>query len=184
MKKPLVFTIFIGIILISCGVAPDQREKTAPKSTIIYTNLENTDSLLAAEPVSWVNGNTLVSDRVHSGVQSSRVDQEHEFSIAFQQKLGYISQPTPKNLDITAWIYSEEKSPPGNVVVSINSANYYESYPIAEFFAKGGEWRQFSGSYILPDSLKPSDEIKIYLWNNRKSRLWIDDIRLEFDRME
>ncbi|MBV2247970.1 MAG: hypothetical protein KUL83_12440 [Lentimicrobium sp.] len=180
MKKLWTITIFLGIVLISCGVAPDQRELSAPESTIIYTDLENTDSLLSAGPVSWVNGNTIVSDRAHSGTQSSRVDQENEFSIAFQQKLGYISQKMPKNLDITAWIYSEEKSPAGRMVVSINKVNYYESYPVGDFFAAGGEWRQFSGSFILPDSLKPSEEIKIYLWNNRKSRLWIDDISLKF----
>lgn len=184
MIKPYVFKLFFGIVLISCGVAPDQRENMEVKNTLIYTNLENSDSLLSTEPVAWINGHTLVSDRAHSGTQSSRVDQDNEFSIVYQQKVGYISTPLPKKLDINAWIYAEEEAPHGHMVVNISDAAYYQSYPIAAYFAKGREWRQFSGSFILPDSLKPSDEIKIYLWNNRKSRLWIDDIRLEFGRMD
>ena len=180
----LLFLIFIGITFVSCGTAPDVKEKMALKSTVFFNNLEDTDSLLAAEPVSWENTITVTSEKAHSGNQSSRMDMENEFSVVFVQKLGYISQPLPKTIDFTAWIYAEESEPSGHIVANIRKADYYKSFPIAEYFSVGNEWKKVSASFILPDSLKPADEIKIYLWNNRKSRLWIDDIRLEFNPKE
>jgi hypothetical protein len=67
------------------------------------------------------------------------------------------------------------------MVVSVDDKGYYQSYPIADFFAKGGEWKKVRATYEFPDSLVPSDLIKVYIWNNRESELLVDDISLQFE---
>ncbi|MCO5263919.1 MAG: hypothetical protein M9901_13675 [Lentimicrobium sp.] len=179
--RGLFFMIPAIILLSACGNLPEVNQPEEPQIVEIITDLENPDSLLTAQPLAWKNGSTIREGMAYSGKFASHLDAENEYSFVFEQKLGYVSNLLPARLTYEARVYSEKPAPGGYMVVSIDDKGYYQSYPIADFFARGGDWKKVSSTYELPDSLEPSDLIKVYIWNNRESELLVDDISLQFE---
>ncbi len=177
-----ILSMIPAIVLLSaCGNPPEANQPEKPQTIEISTDLENPDSLLAAQPLAWKNGSTIREGLAFSGKFASHLDAENEYSFVFEQKLGYISTLLPARLTYEAQVYSGKPAPGGYMVVSVDDKGYYQSYPIADFFAKGGEWKKVRATYEFPDSLVPSDLIKVYIWNNRESELLVDDISLQFE---
>lgn len=179
MKIYLYTTVLL--IAISGCISPLTETDKDPEMISFLTNFEQPDSLGAAEPVSWQNLETVVESTAYSGNKASRLDQEVEYSVAFEQKLGYISETSPRQLTVKAMVYSDEAFPTAFVVASIGTADYYRNYPIGEFLPVAGKWEQVNATFTLPDSLKPSDKLKVYLWNKKVSNVWVDDLTLEFE---
>lgn len=163
-----------------CGTYPDPEAEKKPSVTF-STNLENPDSLLSATPLSWKNEGTIKEGHAFSGKYAVQLDHEHEFSLVFEQKLGYVSALQPERLTYEAMVYSDKPAPEGSMVVSIDDKGYYQSFSISDFFASGGEWKKVSATFQLPDTLDPSDLIKVYIWNNKSGELLIDDISIKFE---
>lgn len=169
------------LIAISGCISPLTEKEKGPVSVTFSTDLENPDSLVTAEPISWQNLETVVEDKAYSGKKASRLNQEVEYSVVFEQKFGYISDTTPAQFTYKAMVFSDEPFPEAFIVASIAEVDYYRSYPIAEFLPTANKWEQINATFTLPDSLKPSDKLKVYLWNKKKINIWVDDISLEFE---
>ena len=175
-----LYTLILLMTMASC-ISPLTETDEDPGMVSFSTDLEQPDSLGTAEPISWQNLETVKEGIAYSGNRASRLDQEVEYSIAFEQKFGYIAENSPRQLTYKAMVYSDESLPTAFVVASIAGIDYYRSYPIAEFLPAAGKWEQVNATFTLPDSLKPSDKLKVYLWNRKKSNLWVDDVSLEFE---
>ena len=179
MKIYLYTTVLL--IAISGCISPLTETKKDPATVTFSTDLENPDSLGTAEPISWQNLETVVEGKAYSGKKASRLNQDAEYSVVFEQKFGYISDTTPAQFTYKAMVYSDESFPAAFIVASIAEANYYRSYSIAEFLPTANKWEQINATFTLPDSLKPSDKLKVYLWNKKKINIWVDDISLDFE---
>ena len=179
MKIYLYLTVLL--IAVAGCISPLTEAYTDPAAITFSTDLEQTDSLGMAEPVSWHNLETVVEGRAYSGNKASRLDGQVEYSVVFEQKFGYIAEDSPAQFTFKAMVYSDEPFPVAFVVASIATADYYRSYPIAEFIPKADKWEQVNATFTLPDSLEPSDKLKVYVWNRKKSNLWVDDLSLEFE---
>ncbi len=169
------------LIAIAGCISPLTETNKEPEIISISTDLEQTDSLGKAELASWQNLETVVEGLAFSGNKASQLDREVEFSVVFEQKLGYISEVSPRQLTVKAMVYSDEPFPTAFVVASIATVDYYRNYPIGEFLPVAGKWEQVNVTFTLPDSLKPSDKLKVYLWNKKESNVWVDDLTLEFE---
>lgn len=179
MKIHLYFT---ALLIAAAGcISPLTETDKEPEAVTFSTNLEQADSLGAAEPASWHNLETVAEGKAYSGSKASRLDGSVEYSVVFEQKFGYIAEDKPNQFTYKAMVYAEETFPVAFIVASIAAADYYRSYPIAEFIPEAGKWEQVNATFTLPDSLKPSDKLKVYLWNKNKRNLWVDDLSLEFE---
>ena len=178
--KIYLYLIVLLIAVAGC-ISPLTETDKDPEVITFTTDLEQPDSLGTAEPVSWQNLETVVEGRAYSGTKASRLDGEVEFSVVFEQKFGYIAEIKPAQFTYKAMAYSDEPFPVAFVVASIATADYYRSYPVAEFLPTADKWQQVNATFTLPDSLKPSDKLKVYVWNKKKSNVWVDDISLEFE---
>lgn len=179
MKTYLYITVLL-IVMAGC-ISPLTQTDKGPEMVTFSTDLEHPDSLSAAKPASWQNLGTVVEGRAYSGNKASQLDQDVEFSVVFEQKFGYISDSIPVQFTFKAMVYSDEPLPTAYVVASIAGVEFYRNYSIAEFMPTAGKWEQINTTFTLPDSLKPSDKLKVYVWNKRKSKVWIDDLSLEFE---
>jgi len=177
----MVLYIIAGLIFAGGCISPLSETKEDAAKVIISTNLENPDSLLSAEPIAWKNANALHEGLAFSGKTASKLDYENEYSIVFEQKIGYIDHRSPRRFTFEAMMYSPEPLPVGFMVASVSGTEYYRSYPVAEFLPVGEKWEKVRTTFTFPDSLKPSDVLKVYIWNKKQSELLIDDLTLEFD---
>lgn len=175
---PFVIT---GLIFAGGCISPLSETKEDAAKVIISTNLENPDSLLSAEPIAWKNANALHEGLAFSGKTASKLDYENEYSIVFEQKIGYIDHRSPRRFTFQAMMYSPDPLPVGFMVASVSGTEYYRSYPVTEFLPEGKKWEKVRTTFTFPDSLKPSDMLKVYIWNKKQSELLIDDLRLEFE---
>ncbi len=171
----------ISLSIVSSCITPLSDKDKYPEMVIFATYLEHPDSLMSENPNTWNNLQTVVEGRAFSGTKASKLDQSNEFSVVYEQKFGYIAESTPKRVTFNAMIYAMEPFPTGYVVASIGTIDYYRNYPITEFVPTANKWEKVSATFTLPDSLKPSDKLKVYLWNKKKSEFWADDISLEFE---
>ena len=175
--------LYITVLLIAVAgcISPLTEVDKDPEVITFSTDLEQPDSLGTAEPISWQNLESIVEGKAFSGNKASRLDGEVEYSVVFEQKFGYIAESSPGQFTYKAMVFSDEPFPTAFVVASIAETDYYRSYPIAEFLPSAGKWEQVNATFTLPDSLKPSDKLKVYLWNRKKSNVWVDDVSLEFE---
>lgn len=175
LYSTVLLTAFAGCI------SPLNETNKEPATITFSTDLEHPDSLGMAEPVAWQNLETVVEGKAFSGNKASRLDKEVEYSVVFEQKFGYISENNPALLNFKAMVYSDEPLPTAFIVASIADADYYRSFSIAEFLPAAEKWEEVNVTFTLPDSLKPSDKLKVYLWNRKQSNVWMDDLSLEFE---
>lgn len=173
--------ILISFSIVSSCVTPLSEKDKDPEMVIIATDLEQPDSLMAENPNAWNNLQTVVEGRAFSGTKASKLDQNNEFSVVYEQKFGYVAEISPKRFTFNAMVYAAEPFPTGYVVASIGKTEYYRNYSITEFVPTANKWEKVSVTFTFPDSLKPSDKLKVYLWNKKKSEFWADDISLEFE---
>ena len=173
--------ILLSFTFISSCITPLSENDNEPEMVIFSTNLEQPDTLMAEDPITWGNLQTVVEGKAFSGTKACKLDQRNEFSVVFEQKFGYIAEENPKRLTFETMIYSTEPFPTGFIVASIDKIDYYRNYPITEFIPTGNKWEKVRVTFTLPDSLNPSDKLKVYLWNKNKSEFWADDFSLEFE---
>ena len=178
--KIYIYTSILLIVIAGC-ISPLTETDEEQAMVTFSTDLEQPDSAGTAEPVSWQNLETVAEGKAFSGNRASRLNQEVEFSVVFEQKFGYIAESNPNQLTFKAMVYSDEPFPTAFVVASIAEADYYRNYPLAEFLPTADKWEQVNATFTLPDSLKPSDKLKVYVWNRKKSNVWVDDLSLEFE---
>lgn len=179
MKSFSAILIPLCLFFSSC-ITPLSDENKKPEKITIFSDFENPDSLMTAEPVAWKNLSTLAEGGAFSGRMASKLDQQNEFSVVFEQKIGYIAETNPKRFTFQAMVLSPEPFPAAFMVASISGTDFYRSYPISEFLPEAGKWEKVRTSFALPDSLKPADQLKIYIWNRKKSEVLTDDFSFEF----
>ncbi|MBW6489625.1 MAG: hypothetical protein K0B15_00390 [Lentimicrobium sp.] len=179
MKIITLLLIIMGIFFSGC-ITPLSDKNKNTQSIIIFSDFENSDSLQTSEPVVWKNLSSLQEGHAYSGKIASKLDQQNEFSAVFEAKTGYIAETNPKRFTFQAMVFSPDPFPTAFMVASISGTDFYRSYPISEFLPVAGKWEKVRTSFTLPDSLKPADQLKVYIWNRKKNEVLVDDFSLEF----
>ncbi|MCK9616974.1 MAG: hypothetical protein M0R21_03975 [Lentimicrobiaceae bacterium] len=172
MKK-FIFISIISALLISCG-----GEKKGNKANVISVgqDLECVDC--------WANTSSVVKTMAHSGEFACKLDSVAEYSTTFQKTIGGISSKIPKKINVSLWVNSTQPSPDASIVLDINNNGksvLWLANSFKDVVKNEKEWTEFKSSFKLPPTLKPEDLVKIYVWNNKKLNLFIDDINIEFE---
>ncbi|MFL5764704.1 MAG: hypothetical protein ACJ77K_12240 [Bacteroidia bacterium] len=76
-----------------------------------------------------------------------------------------------KGLRALADFYFQGKDLSGMKVVASYGGDYYQDFRLTDYFKASGQWQHAIFQFALPDSVAPSSELKIYLWNSEKKEL-------------
>lgn len=166
----------VGLLLASCG----HREEGGAKAAVVTRNdFENV--------LGW-NGNadaSLTAERAHSGRYAVRVGPQNEFGYTYIQSLGKMSAAKIKAVTVSAWVWLPGAQASASLVVAIShspersSPVFYGSIPLGTAAKSFKEWQQVSQTFVLPDSVQDTNQLKCYLWRGSAvENVYVDDISL------
>lgn len=161
----------------------------------LFSKSNKKGSLKDAEPLFSVYNNfeekelwgkdsgILDSLNVHSGKYSFKFDSAVEYGPTYSTSIAGISEQCVQNIKICLWAYMKNTIGNTPLVISIESnkgeKNIWAARNI-ENFININEWCPVFFNYKLPDNISEYNKIKIYIWNNSKKEIYVDDIQINF----
>jgi len=117
----------------------------------------------------------------HSGTTVSVIDSLHEYSLGLSKTIANISDKKLTQVKFSFWAYIKSDQAKATVVLSVDmngKNNLWEGRPLKG--AALNTWTQIEETYAIPDKLDPNNVVSIYVWNNSKEEILIDDLKMVF----
>nr|NQU89093.1 glycosyltransferase family 39 protein [Bacteroidota bacterium] len=125
----------------------------------------------------------LDSLHVKNGKYSYMLDESVEYSPGIEIKVQQINRGNFNKIVVSLWAFSVDTLKNMPVVITFDNpedGNYIWATSKIENFTTPGKWGQAFFVFPVPDEISPSDEIKVYIWNVEKARMYLDDFRVAF----
>ena len=125
-----------------------------------------------------------VTEPVHTGKYSYRVDSAMQFSPGLRAAPGRISSLDDYWIRATAWVYptSDSLETLANLVITVvhNGEHLkYRSLPLEEQGLLPNQWQQVTMDYEIPYIRdKENDQVQVYFWYRGKKELFVDDLEV------
>jgi hypothetical protein len=179
MKKNLPYVLLLSVILVfaACSGNKSDKYQGGPGSVLISSDMEN---------LAWTNMHTLSKEKAYSGKFSSKIDSVNQYSFGLSNTFNNLSDTLPTSVDVSVWVYFPETKIKSSLVISIDSVSkniFWKGVPLADSVKAANQWQEIKVSFEIPKKIMPTDNIKIYVWNNEKRTFYVDDIKFLF-RME
>lgn len=120
----------------------------------------------------------------YSGDYSIKLDTANSFSPSYSISIGDLSFPPSSTINIKASVFAYlTKGGEGNIVITVeNGSNikYWNAVNLQELSIPN-VWNKIGIDKNLPHDLKPSDVIKIYVWNNGYNDFYVDDFEVKIE---
>lgn len=167
--------IFAGLILIisACG----GKNQTADDG--VY--FQDFDNLHFWGHDEW----NLTNEMAHSGDFSAKTDSNAEYSQTFEMDFKYAQSKGYKAMKVNAWIYVDNMNSKAGLVSSVESASggaAYESADIKNFITAPKQWEKINVFLKFPEHAPDGSKIKVYLWSPNKSKIFLDDVTIKFEK--
>jgi hypothetical protein len=166
--RTLLIAIAIMALLSNCS----------EKQPIVYEN--------DTEPHEWGGINTIKErPNAHSGKSVSIIDSITPYSLTFGKRLEEISPDKIKSVLISYWVYFKNPNTKANTVLSINldgKNNGWQSSPVENKVKELNTWTQITEIFPVPENIDPKNVLALYVWNNSKEEILIDDFHIEFNK--
>jgi hypothetical protein len=127
----------------------------------------------------------LSTEIFHSGKSSYIMDSIAEYSPGIKKKYSEITNKYHAWIRISVWVYPLEntKQHPTGLVATFthhNQAYKYNGIGTDQLNIEQNKWSQLTFDYLTPMAVRSkSDPLDIYLWNNGKGKVYIDDFKVE-----
>jgi hypothetical protein len=122
------------------------------------------------------------SDSVYrSGMYSAKLSPDKEFRLLFFKSFWEFSETAPLSFEVSCWVFNPGNTPTGaQMVCSIekDSVVNWQSKEIDSEGIQPGKWVKVSSKFILPEYFPMDHKVKIYIWNQKKSTFFVDDLDL------
>lgn len=132
--------------------------------------------------VSWRSVESITEVKSFSGKKSSACGSGQEYSLTF----AYPVQNLPdslSHLEINFQLYQDFMEPKANLVIELIGKKIKTNWtgiPVTAISQVTGAWISAHHSYKLPSEFKQYEMIKVYFYNPASSRIFVDDIEIEF----
>ncbi len=130
----------------------------------------------------WINQQSVKSSPIaHSGVSVSIIDSTHEYSLGLSKTIANISDQKLTQVKFIYWAFIKSDQAKASTVLSIDlngKNNLWEGRSLKG--ATLNTWTQIEETFAIPDKLDPSNVISLYIWNNSKEEILIDDLKIVF----
>ncbi len=162
----------------ACGTTPDPA--AAPDAaTLLTTGFEQNIGWGGAQP-------SLTTAKAHTGQAAVLASPEVPFGYTYARTLDALGLGAPpRQLELTAWALRTAAGSTARLVVQLDTSPtdekqvFYAALPLAEAVPTFGEWQQVRLPLDLPAGAVGSNQLKIYLWNDKgTSPTYLDDVVL------
>ncbi len=154
------------------------RGKPVKAEEYLYSSFNDFES----ERENW-KGNIQFPDstRAFSGKYSNRLDSANKFSYTLSIPRSDMTDRRKFIINMSAAVILSEKADAFIVLQTKrdNQTTGYYTRNIHEAITERNVWRKVFFSKHLRYKLKPEDQINIYIWNNSKGILWVDDFGVD-----
>jgi hypothetical protein len=166
------FSVYAGLLFLLCGSCENK------KNPLIFSyDYESAKGWSAIQ---------LEKGIAHSGDYSEKLTPEIEYSHGLSLALAQADTIRPRKIDITVWANALSLNAPVLLVcdVYVPGAEIrrlkYSTKDLQPLLQSSG-WKKCN---LLVDLTEiPANEpafVKVYVWNNQKQTLWIDDLNIKF----
>ena len=174
MKKiSFLSLIFIALFaIVSCG---DKKDKQDANSVKFSNDMENN--------LQWMNTNTLVKDKAHSGDYVCKMDSTHEYSFGFYYKFEKMNTKLPKKAKVNLFAFAQSSCEKVQLAIEVDSLGktiFWTSKPIEKKLSTPNQWIEVAEEFDFPQNILPSYDVKVYVWNPKKKNFLLDDLNVEF----
>ena len=162
----------------ACGSHADTNTVT-DANVLIENGFEQNLGWGGAQP-------SLTTTKAHTGQAAVLASPEVPFSYTYARTLAALSPgAVPHQLELSAWALRTAAGSTARLVVQLDTSPtdekqvFYAALPLAEAVPTFGEWQQVRLPVALPASALGSNQLKIYLWNDKgTSPTYLDDVVL------
>lgn len=130
----------------------------------------------------WINQQYVKNvPNPHSGMTSSVIDSVHAYSLGLSKTIANISDQKLTQVKFSYWVYVKSDQAKASAVISIDlngKNNFWEGRPLKG--AALNTWTQIEETFAIPDKLDPNNVIALYVWNNSKEEILVDDLKMVF----
>jgi hypothetical protein len=160
----------------ACGSRPDASPAAAALMTCGFE-----------QNVGWGGPQpSLTNAKAHTGQVAILASPEVPFSYTYARTLDALGLGAPpRQLELSAWALRTASGSTARLVVQLDTSPsdekqvFYAALPLAEAVPTFGEWRQVRLPIDLPVSAVGSNQLKVYLWNDKgTSPTYLDDVVL------
>lgn len=133
--------------------------------------------------VIWGQKQTITEKTSFSGKHSSRTGNGNNFSITFEYPLKLMPDSVKNTINIGLKIKQESINHEAKLVFQANGENiksYGQDFDLKRQVNKINTWSDYNMEFIIPDSIKEADLIKIYVYNTSTEIIYVDDFEIEF----
>ena len=131
------------------------------------------------------NDSRVSDEKYKSGKKSVKLNKENPFSPAFTIKLSELfKEIIPFEIETSVDIYSEYNLNENPVVLIISIENNGNSYFYSAIKANNliftdSNWITFNNTKIIKEIKSLNDEIGVYVWNQGKNNVYIDNLKVK-----
>ena len=144
----------------------------------IYTNdFESRQEMNAP----WLNLHIEADSSAKEGNHVSICDTIHEYGLGFVIKASEYFPNQNVNCKFE-FLFKADTHTKADIVVSIDDTirnRYWTAYHLSNYVNDTAEWSRVQLDLNFPASYTQGGEIKVYVWNKAKERLYFDDAQLE-----
>ncbi|MGE5425192.1 MAG: hypothetical protein ACM3N9_07495 [Syntrophothermus sp.] len=136
----------------------------------------------------WYSNAIVSTPRAFSGTHAGYLDSVHPYSPTMMigaKELGIIRTKCFVEGEVMVWDSLQGATNGALMVLSMENVhpgeNWWDGFKLNDVPYSGiRNWRKCSFSLMLPDIVNPDGILKIYIWNNHKKPMLIDDFRIRF----
>ena len=130
----------------------------------------------------WVNQRSIkVRDNAHSGSSVSVLDSANVFSLGFSRTIEKISSKTVSEVRFSYWYFATSPNAKITTVCSVDFTGknvQWEGHPVKQ--VELNKWIQVEEIYKFSNNVKQNNEVAVYVLNESKEEILIDDLKVEF----
>jgi hypothetical protein len=169
-KQTIMYKLFTVLTIISMAFL----SSCSKKKQFIYEN--------DADWHEWLNQTTVKKvANAHSGTNVSVIDSTHQFSLGLSKTLSNISDRKLTQVKFSYWVFVTSDVAKASTVISIdfNGKNViWEGRPVKG--AVLNTWTRIEETFAISSSVDLNNTISLYVLNNCKEEILVDDIKYEF----
>ena len=170
------FILLSSSLLVMAGCSKNEPQTKMPLAT----------SFTSAEGEDWTGTyTTKKSENAHTGRTVAFIDGVNVYSMGYLKSIENISKSKLDSVTYSYWTYCTSNAVKAQTVLSIdapdNSKNvFWTSKPFEAKVKEYNKWVFVSETFKLPPNMDPKYILKMYVWNNSKEEILLDDFKVDF----
>lgn len=132
--------------------------------------------------VVWGQMQSITEEAAFSGEKSSQTGAGNHYSITMEYPLNAIPDSLKRNIVIDLMLNQTSLNHDAKLVLQASGtdfSSYWNGYDLTDDVKEKNTWIKYHKTVTIPDSIKHASLIKIYVYNQSKEKIYIDDFRIK-----